>query len=121
MKHNSNATQTLRKSLANERSLAFRKQQMSSKSKSRSQASLKSDALGPIRIEQLLWVDACSEIGWAEADNKVEPFVAYTVGRVIKETPKYIVLIGSWGASDTDTNERMVIPKGWIVSRKRLK
>lgn len=66
------------------------------------------------------WDDAYSEVGWEIGDNNAAPARCVSVGRVLKETEDSVVLCGSWGKADPETNERMVLPLGWIVTRKVL-
>lgn len=77
--------------------------------------------LPPIEIELVVWHDAVADSCWADQGDEATTDRVNTVGVVLKETPEYIVIAGSWGQSQNDTlqsNARMTIPKGMLIRRQ---
>ena len=75
----------------------------------------------PYPIVEVFWDDASGiRHGWAAKSEKVEAYVAHSVGFLIKETPDHIVI-----AQDTDEegshNGRSQIPRGMVKKMKVLK
>ena len=66
-------------------------------------------------IELVKWLDPQTDVDWHTGDNGAMPSECWSVGLLITDHKDYIVLAGDW--SGTDTNTRMVIPTGCIVSR----
>lgn len=66
-------------------------------------------------IELVKWFDPHTELGWEVGDNNAKPQECWSVGLVVNEFATYMVLAGDW--SEDETNTRMVIPKGSIISR----
>jgi len=70
------------------------------------------------------WLDAVVDNGWSE-DNDHRSHLCCSVGFVLKETEKEIVLAADI-SNDTlpvgtyDTNRRIAIPLSWIQSRRKL-
>ena len=71
----------------------------------------------------IVWEDAVSDNGWQLKEEVSETHTCSSIGVLIKETDKYVVLGGSWSDEngELETNNRITIPKGWIVSRKVVK
>jgi hypothetical protein len=76
-------------------------------------------------MEYVEWLDHCS-LGptrtWQDLSDAVEltPVKMYSVGWVIKETKKYIIVVPTHNSSDHCYGE-MLILKGCIVRRKILR
>lgn len=66
-------------------------------------------------VELVKWLDPHTEMDWAVGDNSARPTECWSVGLVVSEHETYMVLAGDW--SDDETNTRMVIPRGCILSR----
>ena len=81
--------------------------------------------MGVSRIELVIWNDAVADSGWKEHKDACAPQVVRSIGYLVSSDRKSIVLAGSWGfnteSKKMETNNRMTIPKGWIVSRTRVK
>jgi hypothetical protein len=69
-------------------------------------------------IELVKWLDPHTDTGWHTGDNGVLPEECYSVGVLISEYDLYIVLAADW--SGEETNTRLIIPKGAIVSRTEI-
>lgn len=67
------------------------------------------------------WMDAVATIGWADNDGGVGVAHCVSIGLLVSDTDKHICLAGSWGYGDVETNNRITIPKGWIVKTKEIK
>jgi len=77
------------------------------------------------RIELIVWNDAVADTGWKEGKDAIHPMRCTSIGYVVFADRKCVILAGTWGVS-TETkkmehNNRMTIPKGFIVSRRRVK
>lgn len=74
----------------------------------------------PFPLVQIDWEDAQTGHGWEhEEDITVDIPVVTTIGFLIKENEKGIVIASSVG-SDRHNNARITIPKGMVVNRKDL-
>ena len=77
------------------------------------------------RIDLIIWNDAVADSGWKEHKDAAPLLVVRSIGYVVSSDRKAVVLAGSWGfnteTKKMETNNRMTIPKGWIVSRTRVK
>lgn len=74
----------------------------------------------PYPLVEIVWDDACSEGGWHEVkDIKLSPEIVTTVGFLIAENTKYLMLGHTF--SGNDFNGKFQIPKKVIISRKVLK
>lgn len=72
------------------------------------------------------WNDAVTDSGWANSNEEHSLHRCKSVGWVIKETRKEIVLAGDTsdpqeGQEGVDVNRRIAIPKAWIVIKRKLK
>lgn len=76
-------------------------------------------------IELVVWEDAVADGGWKATDEACELQRVRSVGYVVSSDEKALVIAGSWGMNTEtkkmETNNRMTIPRGWIVSRTRIK
>lgn len=74
-------------------------------------------------VELIVWRDAVSDLGWKVAEDIEPTQECRSIGLVVVDTNDHVVLGGSWGDNGTamETNNRITIPKGWIVSRKKVK
>lgn len=78
----------------------------------------------------IVWCDAVTAQGWEAHDEAHEVHECRSVGWLIKETKKEIVLAADISLSsaeedgtptEVETNRRIAIPKSWILSRKKVK
>jgi hypothetical protein len=65
------------------------------------------------------WDDAESDDGWGEAPEELEPKLATSVGFLVRQTEKYILLAMSY--DNGHTNGRFQIPKALIKETKEIK
>lgn len=72
-------------------------------------------------IEYVEWLDAVAHVGWDQHCGGVRPAHIVSVGKLVHEDKDSIVLAGTFGFKDVETNARMAIPKGWIKNRKTIK
>ena len=65
------------------------------------------------------WDDASADNKWVSVDDiEIDDGTVTTIGFLVKETDKHIVIASTcWGS---DVNAMMQIPKAMIVSRKIL-
>lgn len=68
-------------------------------------------------IEIIEWVDAVADVGWDDG-KELDIATVFSVGKVVHETERAIIIAGTFSEDDVDTNCRMAIPKAWIVSRR---
>lgn len=68
-------------------------------------------------LVEIKWDDAVTDTGWQHADE-IEPSneVAITIGFLVKETPKHVVVASTIDA-DGSTNGRIQIPVKMILKR----
>jgi len=66
------------------------------------------------------WDDAETFIGWEELPKELHVARVITVGFLAMESEKHILLIGSYEPEGKETNDRMQIPKGMIISRREI-
>lgn len=79
---------------------------------------MKKPSVEPVEIELIVWHDAVADSGWLERGNECSTDVITSVGRVLKETPEYVTLGGSWDKEATQSNNRMTVPKGMLIRRQ---
>lgn len=74
-------------------------------------------------IEVVEWADAVADVGWMDAREELKVARIVSVGRVVQETKDQLVIAGTFGAHehDTDTNCRIAIPKDWVQRRRKFK
>lgn len=75
-------------------------------------------------IAVIVWKDAVADVGWKTVDEVSETHTIVSVGLVVLETDTELVLAGSWGGDPEDeleTNNRITIPKGWVIDDQRKK
>lgn len=69
---------------------------------------------------KIVWDDAESSDGWEGIPDKLEPKLVTTVGFLIVETDKHVLVAGSVGHGDEDCNNRLQIPKAMILTMETL-
>ena len=77
----------------------------------------------------ITWQDALVDNGWAGASTALTPSTIISVGWLISQTDKAIILASDIGDDSdpttkvvtTETNRRIAIPKDWVISQKELK
>lgn len=72
-------------------------------------------------IEVIEWADAVADVGWSDAREELKVARIVSVGRVVQETKDQLVVAGTFGADDTETNCRIAIPKDWVQRRRKIK
>lgn len=72
-------------------------------------------------IEVIEWADAVADVGWSDARDELKVARIVSVGRVVQETKDQLVVAGTFGAHDTETNCRIAIPKDWVQRRRKIK
>jgi len=70
------------------------------------------------RVE-ITWVDSATFDGWQSGPHGARPSVCTTVGFLVKETKKYVIIAGS--ISPNQMMSPLAIPKAVITKRRRLK
>lgn len=75
------------------------------------------------KIIHVEWVDAVTSLGWEPVSEPLTPRSCLTVGFLIHETDKFIVIAGTWGleGDHEESNNRTAIPKGWIVAQREIR
>lgn len=63
------------------------------------------------------WADATTQDGW-DSDHNLESHIIKSVGFVIKETKRDLVIAADW--SEPESNRRLAIPKAWIQNKKEI-
>lgn len=81
----------------------------------------KKPPLRPVCI--VVWTDAVADTGWKLSHEVERAHVCTSLGLVVSDTDEQIVLAGTWseGADGLETNNRITIPRGWVVSQKKVK
>jgi hypothetical protein len=74
-------------------------------------------------VELIIWHDAVADVGWkthADAEGTQE---VHSIGLVVADNDNAIVLGGSWGegGEGMETNNRITIPKSWVIARKKVR
>ena len=68
------------------------------------------------------WVDAVASLGWEGITEKHTAHACQSIGWLVYEDDKVITLAGSLSRDVVcESNNRMTIPIGWIVSRKSVR
>jgi len=72
-------------------------------------------------LVEIVWDDAAGlRHGWTSKEEKVEPYIALSVGFLIRETPDHVMI-----AQDTDGegshNGRSQIPRGMVKKLRVLR
>lgn len=74
----------------------------------------------PFPLVHIEWKDAQTGHGWEDKENVlVEIPIVTTVGFLIKETGDGVVIASTVG-TDLQSNARISIPQGMIISKKEL-
>ncbi|CAB4139365.1 hypothetical protein UFOVP347_18 [uncultured Caudovirales phage] len=72
-------------------------------------------------IHAIIWIDAVASSGWSTDPTETSVMTVMSVGRIVHEDDKQIVMAGTFGlGEDADTNCRIAIPKGWVKSQVQL-
>lgn len=76
--------------------------------------------------EKIVWVDSCGSSGavWSYEDNLVDslkPVEVTSVGYIVKETKKRILIVGHRALKTEQVSGAMVIPTCAIISRVKLR
>lgn len=70
-------------------------------------------------IRKVTWIDSCVNNGWRFDDDFPKPSKVKSIGYIIKETKKYIVLT----SSKSDVNSYvgpMAIPRSAIIKMEKI-
>jgi hypothetical protein len=75
------------------------------------------------KIIRVQWTDAVSSQGWESMSKSYTPVNCHSAGFLIEETDKHITVAATWGEDDdgSESNNRITIPKAWIINRKVLR
>ncbi len=81
----------------------------------------KSNNIG--KLIKVSWEDHYSVAGWQKNVSRTDPVIVTSVGYVMAETPKMLVLAQSWTGEDFDysSGNHKGIIKSCITARKTLK
>ena len=63
------------------------------------------------------WDDAETSGGWEEPPAELGEAIAITVGFLIRETSKHLLIASSYDSTNTHTNGRIQIPVGMVKTR----
>ena len=72
----------------------------------------------PPRAILVEWHDAISTSGWEDIGTAEAPHLCRSLGFLVHETETFVVVAATWGQSGNDapqSNNRISIPRGWIV------
>ena len=69
----------------------------------------------------IVWDDAESSDGWDGIPDKLEPKLVISMGHLIFETDKHVLIAASVGHGDEDCNNRLQIPKSMIQTMEVIK
>lgn len=67
------------------------------------------------KIVAIHWLDAVAGAGWTEHDEAPEPSTIYSVGFLVKKTRSAVTIATSVGATDSEHNGSMTVPRGMII------
>lgn len=75
-----------------------------------------------MKLELVVWYDAVANAGWEDLGKGDKPHLCNTIGVISVDEPTHICIGGTWAELDgqVQTNNRMTIPVGFIVSRQVL-
>jgi hypothetical protein len=75
-----------------------------------------------VKVVLVTWKDAVADSGWQSVEAEPVLHDIMTIGYLHHENDELICLAGSWGENEgsIETNNRITIPKGWIISRKEI-
>ena len=84
---------------------------------------------GSFPLTIIEWQDAMVDNWWADATTKLSTSKITSVGWLIDQTDKAIILCSDIGDDvdhttkivTTETNRRIAIPKDWVISQRELK
>ena len=70
----------------------------------------------------ITWHDAVANHGWDDIGRADKPHRCRSIGFIAYEDDDYVTVAATVGGTDgeTQTNNRMSIPKGWIIDRTKL-
>ena len=67
------------------------------------------------------WDDAMADASWEELKKEdVKQSTCFTLGFLIAETRKHIVIASTYDSDSEHTNARLQIPKGMIITDVKL-
>lgn len=74
---------------------------------------------------ECIWTDAVVDHGWSDTAEDQKSHEVWSVGWVLKNSKKELVLaadVSNDDVEDVEHNRRIVIPKGWIkkLTKKRF-
>ncbi len=74
----------------------------------------------PYDLVAVTWDDAEVDAGWDKVGEPKEALVL-TVGFLVKKTRKHLVIAASVTTGEHNTNQRIQIPRGMLVSMETLR
>lgn len=76
----------------------------------------------PIQVGDVVkvkWEDAYGDPGWADTPEKHTPHIVTSIGKIIFDDDRGILLAGSW--SETQMGDRSFIPRGMVRKVTRVR
>ena len=74
----------------------------------------------PFKLVEVIWDDAEAQTGWEDPPKKIKPAVAVTVGFLVAESDRHIIVASTIGTGENSTNLRLQIPRGMCQSIRTL-
>lgn len=77
-------------------------------------------AMTPPELKAVIveWEDASAESGWRSMEGPFTLSNCLTIGWLIHEDAKMVVIAGSFDPANVHVNQIMMIPRGMVVSMK---
>jgi hypothetical protein len=73
------------------------------------------------KVEVVHWFDPCSQDEWTDVkDLNLKPAEIVSIGHVIKETDRALIMSLSLHASEDSVSCTMIIPKVCITKRRKI-
>lgn len=78
--------------------------------------------MGGYALTLVEWLDIVAQVGWEDITHECKVHPCFSIGWLLSEDEKQIVLASTISSVDgeTQTNNRIVIPKATITSQKVL-
>lgn len=72
-------------------------------------------------LEMIEWDDASGKARWHYKKDKYEPERCFSVGWVVQDDDNVVVVAAGIGRTEKETiGDVTIVPKGMVISRKRL-
>jgi len=73
-----------------------------------------------LKLEHVLWRDASSKDTWHNINNCEGEYFVSSVGYVLKDNKKVLVICSSYCDSDKSSGNSLTIPKGMVLKRTKI-